>query len=376
MPTSKFTPYRPSKPYTARLEACVSACRNREAEQLMKAPPQSVANPPNKRNHHVVAVIAIAILLLFAAWPSFGQEFFDFPMLPPPSPEPSSDAFVQIAALVAMAVALLSALAAMRRIRKRLEKGNEPMAASTHTPSPLQIGGATRTGKVRTENQDAFRLWRFDDNHGVMIVCDGVGGHPGGREAAHFAAEYLLRFLKRGNPDGIALPDLCESALTAVQKAFAELQISGLTTAIVALIDNDRLHYAVLGDGGLTVVHQDGMVQNLLAPHHALGEAENIITAYLSAKQTFTPRIGSVRVEAGGMVLAMTDGTSDLLDMDWVATDRWRLLELIRTRGADQLCVHLLKNIEAARDEETGAVLHSDNMTLAIAAWPEGGEKS
>ena len=73
------------------------------------------------------------------------------------------------------------------------------------------------------------------------------------------------------------------------------------------------------------------------------------------------------------MVLAMSDGASDLLPVDWIADGQDRFAELIRTRGADWLAENLLCKVEAARDEETGELLHTDNMTLVIAALLDTG---
>lgn len=36
--------------------------------------------------------------------------------------------------------------------------------------------GATDTGKVRQQNQDAFICRRVGENTGYAIVCDGMGG--------------------------------------------------------------------------------------------------------------------------------------------------------------------------------------------------------
>ena len=52
------------------------------------------------------------------------------------------------------------------------------------SPSPWQIDAATRQGQVRSENQDALSVIKFDDGTAVLIVCDGAGG-VGGKGIAY-----------------------------------------------------------------------------------------------------------------------------------------------------------------------------------------------
>lgn len=230
----------------------------------------------------------------------------------------------------------------------------------------VTVGGASRTGLVREENQDAFRTGKISDGLGFIVVCDGVGGQPGGKEAAECAARHILAFLTEQLASGLASPGLCEEAIASAQIRFADKKLIGLTTAIVAILDGCWIHYATLGDGALSLIHEDGMVQELLAPHHVIGGPSNIITAFLSAEESFVPHIGSVRVETGSTVLAMSDGASDILNLDELATARHGVRGFARKAGVDAVAENLALQIESLRDEKTGAILHSDNMTIAI----------
>lgn len=249
---------------------------------------------------------------------------------------------------------------------KAVESESEP------NPTPLwMLGGASRKGLVREENQDAYRVALTNSGQGVLVVCDGVGGHPGGGEAARFAVGHLVPWLREEVEAKGASPQLIRLGLDVVQRAFVDEKVVGLTTAIVVLFDRNTAHYGVLGDGELVVIHPDGITQSLLAPHHAPGGPSQVITAYLSAAEVFNPRLGSVVLQPESLVLAMSDGAADLLPLDQVAEQRKAYLLSSVERGMDQICMQMLRSLEQARDEDTDALLHSDNMTLAMAVLRE-----
>ena len=391
MPKSTIFPYRPSPGFTGRLRSCgftwgqtqgQPPSRNAEAKKLL-------GGIAPRRNRNIATVIAVALVALAVAWPVFARNWERDPGTPSSVTRiqawhkdfqsfeqiPNHIALGAISSFLVASLALLVAIRLKSRKRKEWrEKKTKYMENNMVTGLSLIIGGATRTGLIRSENQDAFDVMVPRGHNGGLVVCDGVGGHPGGRGASQFASRHLTAFLKRRDLQKASSLQICARALAATQKAFARDRIPGLTTAIVATLKDGWLHYAVLGDGALTVIHGDGMVQQLLVPHHARDAASNIITAYLSANQSFIPRMGAIRLDPGAMVLAMSDGASDHLPVEWIADGRARFVELIRSRGADWLANNLLGKLEAARDETTGEPLHSDNMTLVIAALVPAGD--
>ncbi len=125
------------------------------------------------------------------------------------------------------------------------------------------------------------------------------------------------------------------------------------------------MHYATLGDGAITIIWPDGMVGPVQVPHHTAGQPSNIINAYIGGDCSTAPRTGSLRLETGATVLAMTDGASDLFPFEDFAPNRAEYRTVLGLSGA------LLQQLEAARDPDTEAYLHHDNMTLAMARLME-----
>jgi len=230
------------------------------------------------------------------------------------------------------------------------------------------VDAATRQGQVRDENQDALDVLRFGEDLSVLIVCDGAGGIGGGREASQSAVGALTAELKDIWCDkGKLGPVDLDTAIARARQVAQENDLQGLTTALLVLLDGDTIHYATLGDGAIAVIWPDGMVGPVQVPHHTLGRPSNEIGAYIGAGCEIPARSGTSRLETGCFVLAMTDGASDLFTFEDFALAR------DKTHVGPGLADTVLAHLEAARDPETDAWLHSDNMTLAIAQLTEGG---
>ena len=224
------------------------------------------------------------------------------------------------------------------------------------------VDAATRQGQVRSENQDALCVLHLADEIQVIIVCDGAGGIGGGREASQSASHAIASSLQRAwNDQGELTPADLEIAISAARKTAKDKSLEGVTTALLVLLVGDQMHYATLGDGAVSVVWPDGMVGHVQVPHHTLGRPSNEIGAYIGGDCDAPARTGTLRLEPGSVVLAMTDGASDLFNFEDFAGERHKLDQV--TGLADSL----LAQLEEARDPNTGAWLHSDNMTLAIA---------
>lgn len=238
---------------------------------------------------------------------------------------------------------------------------------SAALPSHWTVDAASRQGKVRNENQDAFLVRTFNDGTRVMLVFDGAGGIEGGQEAARTAAESAEQFLREyWEQHGCLDADALEGAIVNAREVAAQKDLSGVTTALLVMLQENHVHWATVGDGAVVAIWPDGMVGHLQVPHHTAGEPSNIINAYIGHGCDVPPRVGSLRVEPGTMVMAMTDGASDLFPFEDFALGRNEYSDI------DGLAMALLSQLEHARNPDTEAYLHHDNMTLAMARLSVG----
>ncbi|HEY8091987.1 MAG TPA: PP2C family serine/threonine-protein phosphatase [Polyangiaceae bacterium] len=152
-------------------------------------------------------------------------------------------------------------------------------------PPPLRRTGygVTDLGRKRTTNEDAFYL---DDELGLYVVADGMGGHAAGEVASREAVDTLYGMVKRGIGDLHELVDplspadsraACRLMESAVQAAtyfvysIAEIDRdkSGMGTTIsAALILGDFAVTAQVGDSRVYLVNNDAVEQ--LTEDHTL----------------------------------------------------------------------------------------------------------
>jgi len=135
-------------------------------------------------------------------------------------------------------------------------------------------GIATDSGHVREENQDRSYV---DDEHGVFLVIDGVGGHAGGEKAAETALNVIRAELRH---NAGSLEDRIRSAITQANNEIYELAAAGpgwhgmgcvLTLAVVT---GDRVAVGHVGDSRLYLVW-NGTVKKLTSDHSPVGERED-----------------------------------------------------------------------------------------------------
>ena len=104
--------------------------------------------------------------------------------------------------------------------------------------------GITDKGKVRSANQDAYRLSLSPDGEYVLAaLCDGMGGVHGGEIASAVAADSFMQYAEdmlRREPKSDAAQILREAAayanLKVYDRAFRDESCRGMGTTLVRLL--------------------------------------------------------------------------------------------------------------------------------------------
>ncbi len=144
-----------------------------------------------------------------------------------------------------------------------------------NSPSPTRRKGYARTdvGRKRKSNEDAFFM---DDELGLYVVADGMGGHAAGEVASREAVDTVYGMVKRGvgripplidpvsEEDSSAVRRLMESAVQAATYfvySMAEIDRAktGMGTTISALL--------VLGDYAVTAQVGDSRIYRVFGEH-------------------------------------------------------------------------------------------------------------
>lgn len=131
----------------------------------------------------------------------------------------------------------------------------------------LDIGASQHQG-ARAYQEDAFAvIMSRSELSGAVLLCDGMGGHAGGKEAADaavMAAERCLSDIGSARDLGDAL-DAAVGAVQELHQRRPELREGGCTF-VAARIDTGNLSWISVGDSPLLLV-SSGAVTRLNADH-------------------------------------------------------------------------------------------------------------
>ena len=267
-------------------------------------------------------------------------------------------------------------------------------------------------------NEDASAYLASEHGH-LAVVCDGMGGHMGGREASQLAVRTILEYVQGAAPTAVAR-DLLDGAIQAAGLAVhglgAHLPAEGRpgSTCVATLVTEAGVLVAHVGDSRALLVRAGGVypltrdhsvVQQLvdaglLSPTEAATHPDaNRITRALGS----TPRV-EVEVAPryrplmpGDVLCLITDGVSDLVpaaELRDIVGARIRMgpaivcqevIQLVNDRGAhDNATIMVLHVVEIPAhspaktlDYDAGAE-HGGTQLLTTAAWNQttqhGGE--
>jgi serine/threonine protein phosphatase PrpC len=108
------------------------------------------------------------------------------------------------------------------------------------------------TAAGNPENQDRG-LVVHDGARVVLCVADGAGGRSGGTEAASMAAEFIRQYAHQLNS-----ADSCAEVLRKMDSAISKDSIAGETTCALAVVTQEEIFGASVGDSGVWLIPENG----------------------------------------------------------------------------------------------------------------------
>jgi PPM family protein phosphatase len=122
----------------------------------------------------------------------------------------------------------------------------------------LESCALTDPGKVRSSNQDSFRIV---PEIGLYLLADGMGGARGGERASQMAVDAVSEILgKSSHRDAAALLDAVEEANSRVlAEANSDARLEGMGTTLVAALETQAndLAIASVGDSRAWVLEEN-----------------------------------------------------------------------------------------------------------------------
>jgi serine/threonine protein phosphatase PrpC len=138
----------------------------------------------------------------------------------------------------------------------------------------------------------------------VLILADGAGGMSGGAEAA----EFVVQSVKQRVPSTSLTHWGLVALLMSIDRKMAELGAYGETTAVIAVLSDQALTGASVGDSG-AYLFSNGTIENLTE--------KQMRKPFLGSGSAFP--LGFSRPSADGTVLVASDGLLKYSSMEKIS---------------------------------------------------------
>jgi serine/threonine protein phosphatase PrpC len=249
----------------------------------------------------------------------------------------------------------------------------------------------SQSGPVRKQNEDCCFS---DDELGLFVVADGMGGHQAGEVASRLAVDSIENFIRRSQdsedlswPCGIdpSLSYAGNRVRTAIflanRRVFRQAEshddYTGMgTTVVTALVTGARLTIGHVGDSRLyrysqgalaALTRDDTWAATILAaavdadPDAVSGHPmQHVLTNVLGAREQPDIHISELTLASGDVLLLCTDGVHNVMDFDALS--------------------RLLSNGQAARAVAEGVIAMAidrktrDNVTALVVRYTGGSQ--
>jgi len=246
----------------------------------------------------------------------------------------------------------------------------------------VRTSGLSNVGMVREINEDSFDM---NEESGIYIVCDGMGGHEAGEQASQIAVSTLMDVISNYNVEKELLKfedvethfSMHQVILLAMQEANNRILLASTaagqmgTTAVMAIKKNGLLYVGHIGDSRMYLV-RDKQIKQITEDHSVVqqlvkagvlseGEAKthpykNVITRCLGIQLEVEPDIFSLPLEKNDRVIMCTDGLSNMVSKEEIKDTT------INNNQPELVCQKLIEtaNKNGGIDNITAIVIYND----------------
>ena len=235
------------------------------------------------------------------------------------------------------------------------------------------VAALTDCGSVRPSNEDSFGI---SIEHGVYVVCDGMGGAAAGEVASSLAVGEVLRLLDErdgATPLETAVAEAVRDANEAIySRAEVDFQLNGMGTTLAGLVtEGQRVLVFNVGDSRCYRLRKRKLEQ--ISQDHSLVEEQvrmgritheeallsplrNVITRALGTQPSVDPDLFELEAEAGDIFLLCSDGlTGEVPDVQIEAL-------LSAELPLDEICANLVDaaNLAGGHDNITCLLVRAE----------------
>jgi serine/threonine protein phosphatase PrpC len=196
----------------------------------------------------------------------------------------------------------------------------------------LEACALSDPGKIRTSNQDAFRIVQ---DLGLYLLADGMGGARGGEHASMMAVESVIENLATSSHrDAAALLNAVEEANQNVfREASRDPSLEGMGTTLVAVLETAENDLAIasvgdsraylLQDGKLRAITEDQTWVQEVGRPLGLDEASlkrhpmrHVLTMAVGVAPAVKIRYYGAPIKLGDVMLLSSDGLHGVVAED------------------------------------------------------------
>ena len=208
----------------------------------------------------------------------------------------------------------------------------------------VESGWISDVGRKRKSNEDNYCA---DDEQGLYVVADGMGGHAAGEVASEVAVETIEKFIQMTSDSQDATwPYGLDEKLSfngnrlktsirfankrVLERTREQAEYEGMATTVVAtLINDDQADIAHVGDSRLYLIRQ-GQMQRLTDDHSWVNEQvlsgvmdvdqarthplRNVVTRALGGKEELEVDVQTLQLQSMDLLLLCSDGLTSMLD--------------------------------------------------------------
>lgn len=228
----------------------------------------------------------------------------------------------------------------------------------------------------RTENQDFFGSGQTKFGE-LLVVCDGMGGHNGGRYAAEKAVQVIIEEVSKSNeinPEKALQGAIIKANSAIWQESNINVSLKGMGTTVVALlITPEKAICCHVGDSRMyqlrngKIIHRTSdhsqvfdlvRLGRITEEQARLSDKSNVITRSLGTKLTLNVEItNNLSYKTGDRFLLCTDGI-------WSMIPENQLIEMASKIGdIETITVNLVEKINTIGIAKGG---NHDNLTVAL----------
>lgn len=199
----------------------------------------------------------------------------------------------------------------------------------------LSVAAGTDVGRIRAGNEDSLYA-DADQERGLFIVADGMGGHAAGEVASEMAVQIVARELVdvrdlNHHDAGARMADALRLANRAIyERTIQEADKQGMgTTASCVLMGQGRYIIGHIGDSRVYLL-RDGELRQITKDHSYVQEQvdagfltpeqarfhpySNVITRCVGANAAVEADVLTGELQAGDLYLVASDGLTGMVE--------------------------------------------------------------